>query len=231
MPLAAERLGARGRAAAAGSRRPAGRALAKYHATYSRRAKYKLMCSAAARSRVLPPMTPSMAPPSPAPFSHAGHWARLLRATDQFQLVQGAEKLAVCASARLYMPSPTRRTQWTARATRNVPDAAPLRTASSALSSCLGSGESVMSKRSNPGAGDAGAARCSFRRAPRPCASGFPFPVAGITSCCPAIFRTGAEPWHPVFARFGRKKWAEGHRARPNCARPAHRGVPQLGVG
>lgn len=131
------------------------------------------------------------------------------------------------------MPSPTRRRQWKARAMQNVPGAAPLRTASSALSSCLGFGESAMSKRSSLGAGDVGAAGCSFRRAPRPCASGFPFPVAGITSCYPAIFRTSGKPWHlflrGLTTKSGRKaikraRIAHGRRAAGcrNWRGPAH---------
>ena len=63
-----------------------------------------------------------------------------------------------------------------------------MRTAGRASSSCLDFGESVISQGPSLGAGGAEAARCSFRRAPRPCASGFLDPVAGNTSCCPAIF-------------------------------------------
>lgn len=63
-----------------------------------------------------------------------------------------------------------------------------MRTAGHASSSCLDFGESVISQGPSLGADGAEAARCSFRRAPRPCASGFPDPVAGNTSCCPAIF-------------------------------------------
>ena len=63
-----------------------------------------------------------------------------------------------------------------------------MRTAGHASSSCLDFGESVTSQGPSLGADGAEAARCSFRHAPRPCASGFLDPVAGNTSCCPAIF-------------------------------------------
>lgn len=52
-----------------------------------------------------------------------------------------------------------------------------MRTTGRALSSCLGFGESAMSREFNPGASDAGAAGSSFRRAPRPCAGDFFFPL------------------------------------------------------